>query len=51
MHEVLFPNELDIRQAYDSSFVGMTDQRVDLDDLLAVRSRLMRELSAALTAD
>lgn len=51
VHEVLFPSRLDVRQAYEHNFVGMTAEPVDLDILLAVRERMIRELQQGLDAD
>jgi hypothetical protein len=51
MHEVLFAREKNIEAVYESAFVGMTTTDVPLDDLLAARARLMRELPAALTRE
>lgn len=51
VHEVLFPSLHDIRQAFLHSFAGMTAEPVDLDDLLAARERMMRELQQGLDAE
>ncbi|CAN1724827.1 Nucleotidyl transferase AbiEii/AbiGii toxin family protein [Hyphomicrobium sp. 1Nfss2.1] len=47
MAEVLAAPAKDIRQKYDAEFVGMTDDAVTLDELLATRS----ELVAAIVGD
>lgn len=49
IHEVLFAREKDISQIYASSFVGMTAEPVPFEELLAARTRLMRELPASLS--
>jgi hypothetical protein len=51
VHEVLFPTLRDIRQEFEHNFAGMTVEPVELDDLLAVRERMMRELQQGLTKD
>lgn len=48
VHELLFPMEADIQLAYTGSFAGMTRDPVPLDDLLATRTRMIRELQAGL---
>ncbi len=48
-HEVLFANPIDIRVAYESSFVGMTREPVSLDTLESARKRLFQELPQRLT--
>jgi hypothetical protein len=48
VHEVLFPARRDIGQEYERTFRGMTMEPVALDDLLATRDRMMRELQGAL---
>lgn len=48
VHEVLFPSPRDIRQDYANNFQGMTAEPVSLDELLAARERLMRELQQGL---
>jgi len=48
VHEVLFPTLQDIRQEYVQNFAGMTIEPVALDDLLAVRERMLRELQHGL---
>jgi predicted nucleotidyltransferase component of viral defense system len=51
MHEVLFGNEKDIEAEYHNQFVGMTRDPIDLDILLAARTRLREELPNRLTDD
>jgi hypothetical protein len=49
VHEVLFAHEIDIAPALTNEFEGMTRQPFSLEDLLAVRRRLLAELPASLT--
>jgi len=49
IHEVLFANQLDLTQAYQNEFIGMTEHAVSLDQLLEARSRLFEELPRSLT--
>jgi predicted nucleotidyltransferase component of viral defense system len=51
VHEVLFPVERDIEQEYERSFQGMTTEPVALNDLLAARDRMVRELQGTLDAN
>lgn len=48
VHEVLFPKFRDIQHDYTHNFDGMTADPVLLDDLLAARKRLARELQQGL---
>jgi predicted nucleotidyltransferase component of viral defense system len=48
VHEVLFPAERDISQDYDRTFQGMTAEPVPLDDLLATREQMIRDLQSTL---
>lgn len=48
VHEVLFPTLQDIHQEYAQNFIGMTTEPVTLEDLLAVRERMLRELQQGL---
>ncbi len=50
VHEVLFSAQRDIGQEYERTFQGMTTEPVALNDLLAARDRMMRELQNALDA-
>lgn len=47
--ELLFPNPKDIKKSYTEKFVGMTAERVKLNDLLATRERMVTELQRSLT--
>lgn len=49
IHEVLYPRPKDIEREYESTFVGMTVESVDLETLVEARSRLMTELPNRLT--
>lgn len=49
VHELLFPREKDIALEYHGAFAGMTAEPVPLDELLAVRARMMRELVGGLS--
>ena len=51
VHEVLFPSPRDIRLEFEHNFTGMTAEPVELDALLTVRERMMRELQDGLGAD
>lgn len=46
IEEILDPNLLDIRRTYETDFVGMTTETVDLTDLLDTRSTLIRTVNA-----
>jgi predicted nucleotidyltransferase component of viral defense system len=48
-HEVLFGNDKDIAAEFRSQFVGMTRDPVELDTLLAARTRLKEELPKRLS--
>lgn len=48
VHEVLFPATRDIALEYERNFKGMTTDPVELDELLATRDRMMKELQSAL---
>lgn len=48
VHEVLFPVLRDVRYDYDRNFVGMTNEPVSIDSLLAARDRVIRELQEGL---
>lgn len=47
-HEILAPNMLDISQAFDRQFVGMTIEPVALDNLLETRARLVADVRSRL---
>ena len=51
VHEVLFSAQRDIAQEYQRTFQGMTTEPVALNDLLATRYRMMRELQSTLDAN
>lgn len=51
VHEVLFPAERDIAQDYERTFQGMTAEPVPLDDLLATREMMIRDLQGSLDAN
>jgi predicted nucleotidyltransferase component of viral defense system len=51
VHEVLFPTPHDISREFTQNFQGMTVEPVQLEDLLAARERLMRELPEQLDSD
>ena len=51
VHEVLFPTLQDIRQEYAQNFIGMTTEPVALEELLATRERMLRELQQGLDAN
>lgn len=48
VHEVLFPQQQDIRNDYAHNFQGMTAESVPLDALLAARERMAHELQQGL---
>lgn len=49
MYELLKPNELDIREAYQNEFSGMTTYSVSYDDLIETRSQLVTIINHSLT--
>lgn len=49
VHEVLFSNDKDIVQEYESAFIGMTEESCSLATLLEVRSELRQEILRRLT--
>lgn len=51
IHEVLFPQLRDVRYEFEHNFQGMTREPVLLDDLLAARDRMVRELHQGLDDD
>lgn len=51
VHEVLFSRDQDISSTFENEFVGMTRNPITLTELQQVRSKLKRELPAALTAN
>ena len=48
VHEGLFPSLKDLQFDYDHNFMGMTAEPVGLDELVAVRARLMDDLQHGL---
>ena len=50
MHEVLVPRRKDIAREFESSFVGMTREPIELDALEDARDRLLADLPSRLTA-
>lgn len=51
VHEVLFPSLRDISRDYEQNFKGMTTETVELEELLAARDRMVRELQQGLDTD
>ncbi len=51
VHEVLFPALRDIRYEHENNFLGMTEEPVELETLLAARDRMVREPQHDLSAD
>jgi predicted nucleotidyltransferase component of viral defense system len=51
VHEVLFPAGRNITQDYQRTFQGMTAEPVPLDDLLATRERMIRDVQSMLDAN
>lgn len=49
VHEVLFSRDIEMGPAFENEFIGMEREPVTLAELEVTRSRLRRELSAALT--
>lgn len=49
MHELLCPNRLDQREAYNSEFLGMTNTHVPYEELEAAREKLINVLNTLLT--
>lgn len=47
--ELLNPNLSDIKEIYEKEFVGMTNEPVSLEELVAVRERLVKEIRKSLT--
>jgi predicted nucleotidyltransferase component of viral defense system len=50
IHEVLFPSLRDFSGDYDNMFLGMTAERVELQELLSARQRMIAELHGGLDA-
>ena len=51
MHEVLFSRDLNIATQFESEFEGMTKDQISVDDLVAIRAELRKEMGAALTGN
>ena len=51
MHELLSPNLKDISAAFETQFVGMTEEPVDIVDLVEIQRRLPEELVSQLDED
>jgi hypothetical protein len=51
VHEVLSPKLRDISLDYEGAFKGMTAHSVELDQLLAVRERLINDIQQGLDAN
>ncbi|NQY74325.1 MAG: nucleotidyl transferase AbiEii/AbiGii toxin family protein [Candidatus Margulisbacteria bacterium] len=49
--ELLNPNRLDVSQAYEKEFIGMTNSSVILDELYETRERLISEISNKMTKE
>jgi len=49
--EVLNPNLIDIKQIYENEFIGMTNKKVSLEELLNVRKTLIAEIKNNLTVE
>ncbi len=47
-HEVLDPIRLDIAQAFETTFVGMTDVSVELDKLVTAREAIIAEMAGGM---
>ena len=47
-HELLDPNHFDMTDAYKDEFVGMTRRSVELDELHAARSHLIKDIQSRL---
>ncbi|MBU1100602.1 MAG: nucleotidyl transferase AbiEii/AbiGii toxin family protein [Bacteroidetes bacterium] len=48
--EMLNPNKLDIASPYNLEFSGMTEEAVTLEELIAVREKLISKLNSSLTS-
>ncbi|WP_136661495.1 nucleotidyl transferase AbiEii/AbiGii toxin family protein [Nitratireductor sp. XY-223] len=48
VHELLDPNGINIEQAFKNEFVGMTQEPVDLADLIAARQMLIEDIQGRL---
>jgi hypothetical protein len=50
-HELLDPNMLDVRKAFDYEFVGMSKSEIAYEELIDVRQRLVSDIIANLTSN
>ncbi|OGI07736.1 MAG: hypothetical protein A2Y40_10035 [Candidatus Margulisbacteria bacterium GWF2_35_9] len=50
-HELLNPNEIEIVDAYQNSFLGMTREEVKLETLLEARTRILAEFKKCISND
>ena len=48
-HEVLAPNLKELREAFDSDFSGMTEKKIEIEELARVREDLVRKIRTELT--
>ncbi|MBI2604666.1 MAG: nucleotidyl transferase AbiEii/AbiGii toxin family protein [Deltaproteobacteria bacterium] len=51
IHELIDPTRRDFREAFDKEFQGMTTVPITVDELVAVRERMIAQLKADLTPD
>lgn len=49
MHELLKPNYLDQKTVFQNEFLGMTYENINYDELVEVRSRLVKDINQSLT--
>ncbi len=49
INEILNPNEIDIKQAYNNEFVGMTSKPTSYDELINIRQHLIFDIRNKLT--
>jgi len=49
MSELLAPRELDMQNAYEKEFLGMTEKVVSYDELHETRARLIKTIQDSLT--
>jgi predicted nucleotidyltransferase component of viral defense system len=50
VHEVLFPNDVNLAAAFENEFVGMTQNPISQAELQSVRAKLKKQLPEKLTA-
>ncbi|WP_281172271.1 nucleotidyl transferase AbiEii/AbiGii toxin family protein [Leisingera caerulea] len=46
LHEILFPNKIDLVEAYEKEFNGMTSDPVELDELISARDDLFQVIQS-----